>query len=65
MSNKKVISIFRTEDISLSKEEELQDEWLSNNHPDKTLIGGEDGSCILLNEEADTLMCMEYIDFNE
>jgi hypothetical protein len=62
---KKNIFIFRDENISLEKQEELQDEWLSENHPDKTIIEGEDGSSILLNEEAEALICMEYVDFVE
>lgn len=58
----KKITIFRTEDNSLAKNEELIDEFLSNYHPDKTMIGGEDNTSILVNEEGDTLLCMEYIE---
>lgn len=57
------IFIHRNEIDSLTKTEELQDEWLSSNHPDKTMVAGEDNTSIILNEESDSLICMEYKDF--
>lgn len=59
-NNTNKLFIYRTENSSANKTEELQDEWLSANHPDKTLIGGEDNTSIILNEESNTLICMEY-----
>lgn len=56
------ITIFRNETNSSVKSEELLDEFLSTNHPDKTMIGGEDNNSILLNEEGDILLCMEYVE---
>lgn len=64
MSSKKIY-IFRDTELSAQDNENLQDQWLADNHPDKTIIGGEDNNSILVNEEEDTLICMEYIDFDE
>ena len=58
---KKTVFIIRDENSTSDNIEELQSTWLEENYPDKTVIGGEDNGVYIVNEEDDSLMCMEYI----
>lgn len=56
--------IFRTEEISNNDYEEQLSAWLEDNHPDKTIIGGEENGVFLVNEEDTAMLCLEYIEYN-
>ena len=61
----KNIFIFRDKNLSAEKSDELQENWLNEFHPDKIIIGGEITDDIIINEEGDSLMCMEYIEYED
>ena len=65
MANKHTVYIFRDEALNSEKSQELQDQWLADNHPDKVIIAGEENDTLLINEERNSLMCMEYIEYEE
>lgn len=65
MAKKQTVYIFRDEALTGEKSQELQDQWLSDNHPDKVIIAGEENDTLLINEENNSLMCMEYIEYEE
>ena len=65
MANKQTVYIFRDEALNSEKSQELQDQWLADNHPDKGIIAGEENDTLLINEERNSLMCMEYIKYEE
>lgn len=62
MAKTKTVFIIRDENTSADNIEEIQDIWLEENYPDKTIIGGEENNTLIVNEEDNALMCMEYID---
>ena len=51
MANKQTVYIFRDEALNSEKSQELQDQWLADNHPDKVIIAGEENDTLLINEE--------------
>ena len=65
MANKQTVYIFRDEALNSEKSQELQDQWLADNQPDKVIIAGEENDTLLINEENNSLMCMEYIEYEE
>lgn len=58
----KTVFIIRDKEQNEENYEEIQSNWLDENHPDKTVIAGEGTGVFLVNEEDDTIMCMEYSD---
>lgn len=65
MAKKKTVFIIRDENVTSESIEELQSTWLEENHPDKTVIGGEENDTFIVNEEDNAMMCMEYIQYND
>lgn len=62
---KRNIFIYRDITHALENSEEQQNAWMDENHPDKIVIGGEASDDVIINEEGDSLMCMEYVEYTE
>ena len=64
MAKKNKIFIIRDENVTADNIEEMQSTWLEENHPDKTIIGGEENNTFIVNEEDNAMMCMEFIKYD-
>ena len=60
MSTKQKVFIFRDIEVTQENQEELQGDWLETMYPDRIIIGGENNEVVLIDEENESLMCMEY-----
>lgn len=59
------VFIYRDENRSLEKQEQILDSWMQANESDKILIFTEDNNGFLTNEEKDSVMVMEYVDYED
>ena len=59
------VFIYRDENRSLEKQEQILDNWMQANESDKILIFTEDNNGFLTNEEKDSVMVMEYVDYED
>lgn len=59
------VFIYREENRSLEKQEQILDSWMQANESDKILIFTEDNNGFLTNEEKDSVMVMEYVDYED
>lgn len=59
------VFIYREETRSLEKQEQILDSWMQANESDKILVFTEDNNGFLTNEEKDSVMVMEYVDYKE
>lgn len=59
------VFIYRDENRSLEKQEQILDSWMQANESDKILIFTEDNNGFLTNEEKDSVMVMEYVDYKD
>jgi hypothetical protein len=59
------VFIYREENRSLEKQEQILDNWMQANESDKILIFTEDNNGFLTNEEKDSVMVMEYVDYED
>lgn len=59
------VFIYREETRSLEKQEQMLDSWMQANESDKILVFTEDNNGFLTNEEKDSVMVMEYVDYKE
>lgn len=63
MAKKKTIFIIRDAEQSSENYEEIQSSWLDENHPDKTVVAGEGAGEFLVDEEDNSLISMEYVEY--
>jgi hypothetical protein len=59
------VFIYREENRSLEKQEQILDNWMQANESDKILVFTEDNNGFLTNEEKDSVMVMEYVDYED
>ena len=59
------VFIYREENRSLEKQEQILDNWMQANESDKILVFTEDNNGFLTNEEKDSVMVMEYVDYKD
>lgn len=59
------VFIYRDENRSLEKQEQILDSWMQANESDKILVFTEDNNGFLTNEEKDSVMVMEYVDYED
>jgi hypothetical protein len=59
------VFIYREENRSLEKQEQILDNWMQANESDKILIFTEDNNGFLTNEEKDSVIVMEYVDYED
>lgn len=59
------VFIYREENRSLEKQEQILDNWMQANESDKILVFTEDNNGFLTNEEKDSVMVMEYVNYED
>lgn len=59
------VFIYRDENRSLEKQEQILDNWMQANESDKILVFTEDNNGFLTNEEKDSVIVMEYVDYED
>jgi hypothetical protein len=59
------VFIYREENRSLEKQEQILDNWMQANESDKILVFTEDNNGFLTNEEKDSVIVMEYVDYED
>lgn len=61
MASRNTVFIYQSEDLTQEQYEILQETYLSEYEADKLIIKGETEGVLLVNEEDNSLMCMEYV----